>query len=336
VSKVLVKWVIATLPVLFMVFNAYAKPLDYERRTPAVDVVEKMAPSVIAIRSDVRRTIVNPFEGLFGFQGLGGFPQEKVYTSAGSGVIIDTNGIVVTNAHVVANANRLVGTDFAGETFELSLIGLDRDFDLAVLQLEDQKTDGTRPVHPDIDWGTTRDLMIGEPVVVIGSALAFENSVSIGIISGVERTVRVPDREAPYFGMIQSDAAINRGNSGGPLVNIRGELIGVTTLIATEGGGSDGIGFAIPVERVSQVFKEFIQGQLSLEEQVGINYVGPKTFENISQTHVDRLGLKENRIQGLLLLNLDERGLGYQAGLRVDDLLTTINGQPVPDLPTYQ
>ena len=319
--------------------QATAAPLDYDRRTAIVEVVEKVSPSVIAIKTDVRKTVaVNPFEGMwFGMRGFRDrYVQERVFSSAGSGIIVDPQGIVVTNAHVIANANRLTGTTQDGQTHGLTLVGVDPNFDVAILQIEDEGGSWGKASYSGIDWGTTSDLMMGETVVVIGSALAFENSVSTGIVSAVERTIKVATRERPYFGMIQTDAAINRGNSGGPLVNIRGELIGVTTLIATEGGGSDGIGFAIPIERVQQVHNEFVKGLVSLEEQLGIRYVSQKLIENIDSSQAQRLGLKQARVEGLIAVDLDESGEASQAGLRQGDLLIEVNGRKVRNLPEYQ
>jgi serine protease Do len=315
-----------------------AKPLEYDRRTPVVDVVNKVSPSVVVIRTDMKRTVaVNPFEGfMFGFRGSGDqYVQEKVYTSAGSGIIVDNEGTVITNGHVVADANRLTCTTSDGSVHNLTLVGVDNDFDLAVLQI-DQAESGSPKVFQSIDWGKTSDLMIGETVVVIGSALSFENSVSTGVVSALERTISVPSREKPYFGMIQTDAAINRGNSGGPLANIRGELIGITTLIATEGGGSDGIGFAIPVERVTQVYNEFVHGIVSLEERLGIEYVSQKSFEDIDPGQAQRLGLTGNRVEGLIAASLDPKGLGAQNGMHKGDLLIEIDGREVSQLAKFQ
>lgn len=322
-----------------MILPVEAKPLDYDRHTPVVDVVAKVTPSVVAIRTDVKKTVpVNPLDAMwFGFRGRGDrLYQEQVYSSAGSGIIVDQMGTVISNAHVVADANRLTCTTSDGEVHNLTLIGINSDFDIAVLQINREGDDGAQPQFREIDWGTTNDLMIGETVVVIGSSLSFENSVTTGVVSAVERTINVSGRENPYFGMIQTDAAINRGNSGGPLVNVRGELIGVTTLIASEGGGSDGIGFAIPVERVRQVYNEFVQGVVSLEERLGIEYVGQKTIENIDSGQARRLGLSKTKVEGLMTASLDESGLAYQAGLRKGDLLLEIDGIPVPQLSQFQ
>lgn len=315
-----------------------SEPLNHDRHTPIVDVVAKVTPSVVAIRTDVRKTVsVNPLDAmLFGFRGMGDRVfQEQVYSSAGSGIVVDDRGTVVTNAHVVSEANRLTCTTSDGEVHDLILIGVDSDFDIAILQMDPGGGQSPSTYH-EIDWGTTNDLMIGETVVVIGSSLSFENSVTTGIVSAVERTINVKGREKPYFGMIQTDAAINRGNSGGPLVNIRGQLIGVTTLIASEGGGSDGIGFAIPVERVRQVYNEYVHGIVSLEERLGIEYVSQKSFENIDQSQAKRLQLPKNRVEGLIAASLDQNGLGYTYGLRKGDLLIEIDGISVPNLFQFQ
>lgn len=329
-------WVVV---VCLGVGSAAAKPLDYDRHTPIVDVVKKLTPSVVAIRTDIVRTVqVNPLDSFFfGLRGRGGDPmvQEQVLSSAGSGIIVDEQGIVISNSHVVSGANRLTCTTSNGEILNLVPIGLDSDFDIAVLRIDTSGYE-TPPRFEAIDWGVTSDLMIGESVVVLGSALSFENSVTSGVISAVERTISVGKGKKPYFGMIQTDAAINRGNSGGPVVNIRGELIGIATLIASEGGGSDGIGFAIPVERVSQVYNEFVNGILSLEERLGIEYVSPKTIENIDPSQRERLGLSRGRVEGLLVASLDPNGLAARHQLQKQDLLLEIDGTAVTQLNDFQ
>jgi serine protease Do len=321
--------IVAIVALLLAGAPSLGQPLDYDRRTPVVNVVEKISPSVVTIKTDVRRAVrVDPFASM-GFRSLfnPGVIQERTFSSAGSGVIVDREGHVITNAHVVADAKRLTCITFDGEERPLTLIGVDAAFDIAVLRID--RTNGESAGFGEIDWGTTSDLMMGETILVTGSALSFENSVSVGIVSAVERTVEVKNRE-PYFGMIQTDAAINRGNSGGPLVNIRGELIGVTTLIATEGGGSDGIGFAIPVERVRSVYNEFVNGIVSLEERLGIELVNPQTVEGIHDSQRERLGLPKNGVRGLLTIKLHSDGLAAQSGLREGDLLIDVNGRIVP------
>jgi serine protease Do len=324
------KNLLAAIVVLTLaVVPSLGTPLDYDRRTPVVNVVEKVSPSVVTIKTDVRRTVrIDPFESM-GFRSFfnPGLIQERTFSSAGSGVIVDREGHVITNAHVVADAQRLTCMTYDGEERALTLIGVDAAFDIAILRIDTRNDDTAR--YGEIDWGTTSDLMIGETILVTGSALSFENSVSVGIVSAVERTVEVKNRE-PYFGMIQTDAAINRGNSGGPMVNIRGELIGVTTLIATEGGGSDGIGFAIPVERVRSVYNEFVNGIVSLEERLGIELVNPQIVEGIHESQRERLGLPKNRVRGLLTIKLHSDGLAAQSGLREGDLLVDVNGRTVP------
>jgi len=310
-------------------FPVEAEPLNYERRTPVVNVVEKISPSVVTMKTDVRRKVrVDPFENM-GFAPFfrPNWVQERTFSSAGSGFIVDHKGTVITNAHVVADANRLTCITQDGDERSLTLIGVDNDFDVAVLQIDPDE--GVSIDYADIDWGNTRDLMIGETLVVIGSALSFQNSVSVGVVSAVERSIEVPNREEPYFGMIQTDAAINRGNSGGPMVNVRGELIGLTTLIATEGGGSDGIGFAIPAERVSSVYNEFVHGIVSLEERLGILLVNPKIVDGVDQSQMQRLGLTKNRVEGLVVVKQHPSGLGIQHGLREGDLLIEVDGRSV-------
>ena len=169
-------------------------------------------------------------------------------TSLGSGVIIDgTRGLVLTNTHVVEKATTIRVALNDQREFEATIIGMDPDSDLAVLKIQSDQ------VLPAIQMGHSDDLMIGESVVAIGNPFGFSHTVTTGVVSSVNRSIKTADRVFHKF--IQTDASINPGNSGGPLLNINGELIGINTAIYAQ---AQGIGFAIPINRAKRIISDLI------------------------------------------------------------------------------
>jgi serine protease Do len=170
-------------------------------------------------------------------------PRRYVSGSLGSGAIISPRGYIVTNAHVVQRAEKIIVTLADESQHEAELVSADPDADLAIIKIE---TD--RPLTA-IPLGTSADLMIGETVIAVGNPFGYQHSVTTGVVSALDRTLE-PAQGARYEGLIQTDAPINPGNSGGPLLNIRGELIGINTAIRA---GAQGLGFAIPVDEVREI-----------------------------------------------------------------------------------
>lgn len=230
------------------------------RRNAIVVAAERVGPAVVSVNT-VRRERVMPrslFEQLMVPRG---YEQESA--GMGSGFIIDESGLVVTNEHVVRGASEIFVTLPDGREFDATLIGNDETNDLAVLRLDlASGGGGSLPVAP---LGRSDDLLIGEWVVAIGNPLGFlmantEPSVTVGVVSAVGRNI-IPDgdQRGYYLDMIQTDASINPGNSGGPLVNGLGQVIGVNSSILSRGGGSEGLGFAIPIDRVRRVVSDLVE-----------------------------------------------------------------------------
>ncbi|MBK8596239.1 MAG: trypsin-like peptidase domain-containing protein [Holophagales bacterium] len=216
---------------------------DDLRRNPIVRAVEQIGPSVVNISAErlvMRRA--SPLD-YFGAPGDRGRRSE----SLGSGVVLDGSGIVVTNDHVISGASKIIVTTADGRELEAELLGADADNDLAVLKVDGK---GLKPVRV----GTTADLMIGETAIAVGNPFGLSNTVTTGIVSALQRTVKGEGRT--YTDFIQTDAAINPGNSGGALCNVLGELIGINTAIV---GGANTIGFAIPVERVRRIADDLLR-----------------------------------------------------------------------------
>jgi len=219
-----------------------------DRRTPVVRAVEKATPAVVNISTKQVR-MVRPyfymevpemFKREFGdlFK-----PRRQVTGSLGSGVIISPQGYIVTNAHVVEQADEIIVTMADESQHKAELVSADPEGDLAIIKMETDK-----PVAA-IRIGTSSDLMIGETVIAVGNPFGYQHSVTTGVVSAVDRTIE-PSPATKREGLIQTDAPINPGNSGGPLLNIRGELIGINTAIRA---GAQGLGFAIPVDKVRAI-----------------------------------------------------------------------------------
>ncbi|MCB9777587.1 MAG: trypsin-like peptidase domain-containing protein [Alphaproteobacteria bacterium] len=205
---------------------------DPVRRTPVVVAVEKVAPAVVSITTEVPND--DPFSRFRG--------APTTLASEGSGVVIEADGLVLTNAHVVTRASRITATFADGRDYEADVLGLDEDLDLAVLQLRDADQLAV------VEIGTSSDLMLGEPVIAIGNPFGLGHTVTTGVLSATERPLET-DRRV-YQDFLQTDASINPGNSGGPLLDVHGRLIGINTAIRAD---AEGIGFAIPVDRAIKV-----------------------------------------------------------------------------------
>ncbi|MCU0230574.1 MAG: trypsin-like peptidase domain-containing protein [Acidobacteria bacterium] len=221
------------------------------RRNEIVEAVEKVAPAVVNISTETRvenpfADFVDPFEWFFG--GGQRRPRQRIENSLGSGVVVSADGYVLTNDHVISQASKITVTLRDGRQIEADLVGSDRDSDLAVLKLKDKGP------FPFAKMGDSDDLMIGETAIAIGNPFGLENTVTVGVLSAVGRSLPGPDRQAVrYADFIQTDAAINPGNSGGALVNILGELIGINAQIVASG---QNLGFAIPIARGRKVYDE--------------------------------------------------------------------------------
>jgi serine protease Do len=295
-----------TLLLAFAAEAAIAQTPQSARRTPVVAVVEKIAPAVVNISAQSTVREADPFFGMFG---LG---TERQAQSLGSGFIVDRNGIVVTNAHVIEGASRITVTLLDGREIEADLLGSDRDADLAVLKV---KASGL----PAIPLGRSSDLMIGETVIAIGNPFGLSNTVTTGVLSAVGRTVPSERGERLFTDFLQTDASINPGNSGGPLVNIQGDVIGINSAIIS---GATGIGFAIPADRARRVVDDLLRfGELQpLWTGARLVSVDPELAR--------RYGLGAIR-RGALVLKVSPGSPAAEAGLRERDVITAIGGHPV-------
>lgn len=231
------------------------------RRTPIVDVFERTKDAVVNIAATQVVERSSPFDQFFDSPFFGNRRKQRYEaTSLGSGAVIHSEGYVITNAHVVARAAKLKVIFANKSEHEAEAVAVDEQHDLAVLKLKD------RGPFPAITLGRSNDLMIGETVVAIGNPLGYEHTVTTGIISALNRELPV-NGETVYKDLIQTDTSINRGNSGGPLMNILGELIGLTTAIRSD---AQNIGFAIPVDTVRKLLPDILSIEHRRRIQVGL------------------------------------------------------------------
>lgn len=254
------------------------------------------------------------FRRFFGMPEPGQQPEREAQ-SIGSGVIIDAaKGYVITNSHVVAEADAIKVRLNDDREFDAKLIGTDPDTDIAVLQIEAQNLVALPLANSD-------ELLVGDYVVAIGSPFGLHQTVTSGIISGLSRQTGIS--EGGYEDFIQTDASINPGNSGGALVNLRGELVGVPSNILSRGGGNIGIGFAIPTNLVKNVMAQLIEFGEVQRGRIGI------TGQNITSDLAKAFGLSSNR--GALVTRVLPDSSAEKAGIKSEDIITEINGRSIRD-----
>jgi Do/DeqQ family serine protease len=277
-------------------------------------VVKKVAPAVVNISSKrLVRTQVDPFFQLFGF----GAPRDRVEGSLGSGVIVRSDGVIVTNNHVVANGQEITVALNDRREFQAKVLLADPRTDLAVL-----KIDVPGEKLPTLAIDDRGDNQVGDLVLAVGDPFGVGQTVTNGIISALNRT---DPGGAPDSGAyIQTDAAINPGNSGGALVNMSGDLIGVNSFILSQSGGSSGVGFAIPAPVVRRIIETAVGG--------GHAFVRPwlgARLQNVNPEIAKAMGLAAPT--GALVADIWPGGAAAQAGLKQGDVITAVDGSPVAD-----
>jgi len=255
------------------------------------------------------------FEYLFGGRDDIFGPRERMERSLGSGVLISEDGYVVTNSHVIGSSKAEITVVFADKhEAPAKIIGIDKATDLALVKV-------SQPTQPPLRWADSSKARVAEWVLAIGSPYQLSQSVSLGIISALGRRNL---GFSEYEDFIQTDAAINQGNSGGALVNARGELIGINTGIISQSGGYQGIGFAIPSNLARRVIGELIEHGVVRRGSLGLMDLYPLTTQLSAQ-----LGLRDTR--GALVNRIDRRSPAFQAGVEPGDVIITFNTQSVDD-----
>lgn len=283
-----------------------------------VNIAERTNPTVVTITTQrtVREQVRNPFSFFFD-DPRQNQERERQVSGLGSGVIVDSGeGYIVTNNHVIENADEINVRLFNGDEYEAEIVGTDPGSDVAVLKVN-------VPDLPAVPLGNSDNIRVGEMVLAIGSPLQerFAHTVSQGIVSASGRSFLGLNQFENY---IQTDAAINPGNSGGALVNLDGELIGINTAIASRSGGSQGIGFAIPVNMVKDVMQALIE-----DGRVARGFLGITMGGEVDRTMARALGMDSPR--GFIVGDITSGGPADRAGVKSGDVLVSLNGERIRD-----
>ncbi len=298
-----------------------ARAAGNPRRTPVVRAVEKTRPAVVNVYTEtIVETPFRPrfpwtgdpfFDDFFSqFFGPGLPPARQKRTSLGSGVIVDRNGTIITNEHVIVRASNIRVMMADRSEYPAKLIGADSDSDLAVLKIE---ADKPLPVVP---FARDDKILIGETVIAIGNPYGLSHTVTVGVVSAVGRTIQAGD--IVYHDFIQTDASINPGNSGGPLINVLGELIGINTAIYREG---EGIGFAIPVYRVRNIVEQILQGGVK-PPWVGI------AVQDLTPDLAFHFGVEPG--SGVVVSSVEEGSPADRAGIKPGQIIVRVEDEKVP------
>ena len=282
-----------------------------KRSGPAVVTLETsrtmQSPNLSGLPEGIR---LNPlFRNFFGMPG-GAPSRSRVQRGQGSGVLFDSQGLLLTNAHVVEGAEELTVGLSDGRRVKGRVIGTDRLTDLAVVRLEGE---GLWPVAV---LGNSDRLNVGDWAIAVGNPYGLENTVTLGIISNLNRNVSQLGISGKRLDLIQTDAAINPGNSGGPLLNAEGEVIGINTLVRS--GPGAGLGFAIPINRAKAIASELVATGKARHPVIGIG---------LSRVPAERPGGPAP--SGAVIRSIQKMGPADQAGLQVDDVITAVDGQAV-------
>jgi serine protease Do len=246
-------------------------------------------------------------------RGEGGPNQQRRGNSLGSGFVIDPSGIVITNNHVIGEANDITVNFNDGTKLKAEVVGKDAKTDIAVLRVKPEK-----PLKA-VKFGDDQAARVGDWVVAIGNPFGFDSSVSAGILSARNRRIN----SGPYDNFIQTDAAINRGNSGGPLFNMNGDVIGINTAIISPSGGSIGIGFAVPASTAIGVIDQLRNFGETRRGWLGVR------IQNVEDDVAESLGLGKAR--GALIAGVDDKGPAKPAGLEAGDVIVRFDGKEVKD-----
>ncbi|MCX7793576.1 MAG: DegQ family serine endoprotease [Thermodesulfovibrionales bacterium] len=328
--KYIIFFLLLTLLGVFLYFYLPERDSAFRPGTPLVsekiletelafaEVVRSVSPSVVNI--SVTRTVSGEedFFDLFFPQGNGEAPSRWSEQSFGSGVTVSQDGYIITNNHVIEDAEDIRVTLPDKRSFQGKLIGADPKTDLAIIKIEAKGL----PVAP---WGDSDELRVGEFVLSIGNPFGLSNTVTLGIVSAKGRAnVGIAD----YEDFIQTDAAINPGNSGGPLVNIKGEIVGINTAIFSRSGGYQGIGFAVPSNMAKAVFDQLIKEGKIKRGWLGVN-IQDITPELAQKFNFDRL-------EGVLINGIVKDSPAERAGLRKGDIITEFNGKKVSDVGSFR
>jgi serine protease Do len=298
--------------------------INSDRQTAITRAIDKVSPSVVGINVEEVREIQDPFSNDPFFQQFFGNvePQKQVVRGLGSGYIISDDGYILTNDHVAGNATKISVTLTTGETVDAKLIGSDPNSDVALIKIDKNNL-------PFINFGNSDNIIIGEWVIALGNPFGLfeindKPTVTVGVVSAAKMKV-VADGKRVYKDMIQTDASINSGNSGGPLVDVEGNVIGMNTIIFTGSqysSGSIGVGFSISINRVKKIMEEIKQnGKIERNFNPGFK------IQAIDDRLAKYYNLKVK--QGVIIIQVLKGGNADKAGLQPEDIILEANGEKI-------
>ena len=309
-------------PVLGSHFTSYESD-RYPDLTYAAENAVKAVVNIEAVQEvEMRGRSYDPLWEFFGFpqqeQPGGGRPQVQERRAGGSGVIISEDGYIVTNNHVVENATRLRVKLNNGEVFEAKVVGTDPTTDIALIKIEGSDL-------PTLPFGSSEALRLGEWVLAIGSPFDLQSTITAGIVSAKARRLDVIPSELRIESFIPTDSAVNTGNSGGALVNIHGELVGINTVIKSSTGSYIGYSFAVPESIVRKVVMDLKEYGVVQRALLGISY------QYVDQDFIDRMGKQTgiSEMGGVYVASVSEGGAASEAGIRKGDIITHIDGHKI-------
>lgn len=303
------------------VYTSVATEQSYPDLTYAAEKAVKAVVSIEVTKKLSSQRNMDPFFFFFGMpEGMGG---EHETQAGGSGVIISSDGYVVTNNHVIEGASTVKVKLADGRVFEGKVIGSDPSTDVALLKIEAKEL-------PTLSFGSSDDLRLGEWVLAIGYPMGLQSTVTAGIVSAKARSLGAIDNRYGIESFIQTDAAVNPGNSGGALVNARGELIGINTIIKTSTGSYVGYSFAVPETIVRKVVVDLKESGVVQRAVLGVSFVA------IDQRFVDEMGEETGikKIGGVYVASVVEDGSAAKAGIRKGDVIRSIDGVEINDSAT--
>jgi serine protease Do len=289
------------------------------------------APAVVHIKAKSIRTVrqmPSIFDQFFGMDDEFGGSRNQKQESSGSGVIISEDGYIVTNNHVVEGATELEVVTYDKKIYEAKVIGVDPSTDIAVIKVEAAKL-------PSIVFANSDDVKVGEWVLAVGNPFNLESTVTAGIISAMSRSINIlknkdqSNTNAPIESFIQTDAAVNPGNSGGALVNLNGQLIGINTAIASPNGAYAGYSFAVPSTIVKKVSTDLIKFGNVQRGFLGINPV------ELSRDAKKELKLDTDLESGIYVYGVPEDGAAAAAGIKKGDVITKVDGIAITSMPKF-
>ena len=307
-------------PVTDAHFASQVVSTEYPDLTYAAENAVKAVVNIEATVSVAGRGLErDPFFEFFGYpQGYGSTPRER--RAGGSGVIISEDGYIVTNNHVIENASKLRVKLHDGRAYDAEIIGSDPATDVALIKIDASGL-------PTLPFGSSDDLRLGEWVLAIGYPMELQSTITAGIVSAKARRLGALDNSGGIESFIQTDAAVNPGNSGGALVNTRGELVGINTIIKTSTGSYVGYSFAVPETIVRKIVIDLKESGVVQRAVLGVS------FRAVDQQFIDEAGemLNIDKIGGMYVASVSEGGAASEAGIRKGDVITAIDGVDVND-----